>query len=291
MASFNEVEFRRRVQEALEASKVVLSNARAPHYLADAPHNWEDSFLLVRSLTNVLISAQLKALETVGLTDKQLTIMKDWSCTRNVTMRFKVEETCEFVREVQREVESATKAVTANTVLGTTQSYTVTKVTEFFWSLQRNCQIVVYAGTSVEQAIVLCQHLNSTEIKTATQKSPRPARSMPSPHDVNITWLLQHIDERFNASFDIDRQSPSCHTPRRNADSEAALAFVPKIGLWYGMVFSYMLDNTFITREDTFVSDTLPIVRELEKGAISISSANIHTTICASRWQLLTLRR
>jgi len=44
-----------------------------------------------------------------------------------------LQETCKFLRKVEREVKSDTTKVTETTVFGNFKSYTVTKVTEWFW--------------------------------------------------------------------------------------------------------------------------------------------------------------
>lgn len=75
----NEAEFRSRVMRALVEARIVLDAARLPHYLADAPHHFEDGYLLVAALTNVMLTAQLKFLELMGLTEKQLVTIKEWA--------------------------------------------------------------------------------------------------------------------------------------------------------------------------------------------------------------------
>lgn len=46
------------------------------------------------------------------------------------------------------------------------------------------------------------------------------------PIDVNITWLLVHLDENKMINFRIDRDSNDCHTPRRNSEVKAAFAIM-----------------------------------------------------------------
>lgn len=111
MQAFNEVRFRARVDAALNKVRTILETSRAPQYPADVPHEYEDKYLLAESLTNSSIAALLSFFESIGLTEKQFTQLKEWSKSRSVTLRVKAEEKCKFLRKVVREVQSDTKSV------------------------------------------------------------------------------------------------------------------------------------------------------------------------------------
>lgn len=68
---------------------------------------------------------------------------------------------------------------------------------------------------------------------TAVEQTPRPEAHLPTPTDVNITWLLQNVDPQARAgTFKIDRSVASCRTPRRNDEVAAALAALTGLGNW-----------------------------------------------------------
>jgi hypothetical protein len=113
MQKFDENSFKSRVDAALRRVKTVLETNRNPQYPADVPHAYDDKYLLAESLTNISLGAFLVCFENLGLTDKQLAQLKDWSKTRSVTLRLKAEEKCKFLRKVVREVQSDTKSVCA----------------------------------------------------------------------------------------------------------------------------------------------------------------------------------
>lgn len=50
---------------------------------------------------NVAIAAQMNAFVAIGLTEKQLTQMREWAKTRSVTIRLRAEEKCKFLRKVR----------------------------------------------------------------------------------------------------------------------------------------------------------------------------------------------
>jgi hypothetical protein len=106
--SFDEYDFKRRVQEAIEVTKRVLDLNKNPKLPSSVPHKYEDKYILAETLTNVAAAAHLNCLTTVGLTDKQLCELVQWVGEErsSVTLRLQSEEQCKFLREAERKVES-----------------------------------------------------------------------------------------------------------------------------------------------------------------------------------------
>lgn len=111
MKRFDENQFKARVNKALERVKQILEVNRTPQYPADVPHNYEDKYFLAQSLTSSTISSLVFCLSSLGLTEQGFTQLKEWAKTRSVTLRFKAEEKCKFLRKVVREVQSDSKSV------------------------------------------------------------------------------------------------------------------------------------------------------------------------------------
>jgi len=278
MQRFDENAFKSRVDAALRRVKTVLETNRNPQYPADVPHAYDDKYLLAESLTNNTLGAYLVCLENLGLNAKQLAQLKDWSKTRSVTLRLKAEEKCKFLRKVVREVQSDTKSVSNSTVFGKSEHYTVTKVTEYFWQFDANYQLVAFQGTDSDKAVVLQQRAGGIELKTSVETTPKPATVVRPSIDVNITWLLQNLEEstaNFRGKFHIDRLAKSCHTPRRNEPIDGAFRFFTSFYSWAQSVSNYFnstwipvqadhgLDLSAITSEPPFV----PVVPLFEKPA------------------------
>jgi hypothetical protein len=53
--------------------------------------------------------------------------------------------------------------------------------------------------------------------------------------DLNFTWLLSKF-EGGTLGFSIDRSAKTCKTPTRNADIDAALAYMNDFHTWAGNV-------------------------------------------------------
>ena len=127
------------------------------------------------------------------MTEKAFQQMKEWSAKRSVTLRLKAEETCKFLRKATREVESD-KFVANSTMFGKSESYTVTKITEWFWAVEARYELIAFMGNEPEKGTVIASRSGSTELKTTTEATPRPASVVRPNIDVNITWLFAHVE-------------------------------------------------------------------------------------------------
>ena len=64
--------------------------------------------------------------------------------------------------------------------------------------------------------------------------------------DVQLTWLLNRLDGMSLATaFAIARDAAECRTPRRNAQTEEALAFFRTVFAWSERVQAYVTGQVF----------------------------------------------
>eukprot|EP00435_Cladocopium_sp_Y103_P058127 s152_g20.t1 len=102
-------------------------------------HCYEDKYHLVERVTLVTLASQLNCLSTLGLGRDVLAQARQWAQSSQVSLRFRSQEKCTFLREETRRVEDPTKVVSEVSVGGLSMgvtSKTVTKVTEFFWKFE-----------------------------------------------------------------------------------------------------------------------------------------------------------
>ncbi len=98
--------------------------------------------------------------------------------------------------------------------------------------------------------------------------------------DVQLTWLLNRLDRAsLVTSFAIARDAADCRTPRRNAQTEEALAFFRTVFAWSERVQAYLtgqvfpiqtsggLQQSLITDEHVFV----PVVPLFVRGAAAVA--------------------
>lgn len=109
MQPYDETSFKERVQRALEVTRRVLDVNKNPKIPSEVFHQYEDKYTLAESITNVAVAAQLNCLESLGLTDKKLSVLQGWvQENSSVTVRLQAQEECSFLREVERKVDSDT---------------------------------------------------------------------------------------------------------------------------------------------------------------------------------------
>lgn len=213
-------------------------------------HKYPDKYALADAMTNTALAADLNVFELLGLTPASLRKLKDASATRSITLRLKAEETCEFVRERKFDVESATRHETeySSGVVGAVSSVfkrtdrSVTTVTEYDWLFSASWELFAFVGSSETEKTVLQerQRVAFELINSNRDSPPKPKVSVVPSIDVNITWLLQNVDARTGALvFAINRAAPNCHTPRRNANVDAAIRFFAELSSWARQVHAY----------------------------------------------------
>ncbi len=253
MTPYDETRFRHNVDAALRSIRAVLDNTRNPQYPADVPHRYEDKYELVEFLGRTATAATLQGLGEIGLSPEGLGQLLGWGRDQSVTLRFRAQETCTFLREETRKVESAEQRVVEKRSMWGTSETTekvVTTVREYFWRFAFTWEIVAFPGTNAEQGLSLAAHAGSVEIKTAAKTSPRPDKVIRPHLDANITLLLARVDAHQRASFSIDRASPACHTPRRNPEVASLLWVFHEIGHWCGRVHAYLTQTLFAAHPD-----------------------------------------
>lgn len=254
MESYDEARFRQGVDAAMKSVRTILDNTKNPRYPADVPHRYEDKFVLAEFLARTATAALLQCLGGVGLSSEGLAQLIGWAKTHAVTLRFQARESCLFLREETRQVESIHQHVTEKRPFwGGTETTTekiVTTVKEYFWSFEFSYELIAFQGNQADQGLTLHARSGRIELKTGAKTTPRPEKVLRSPLDVQITWLLGQVDAQHRASFSIDRTAPSCHTPRRNTPMDAALLALGELSSWCSRVHGYFLHELFTAQQE-----------------------------------------
>ena len=277
MEEFDEYRFQTKLDAALQRIRTVLDTSRQPQLAADVPHEYADKYELAEFLTNAALASQLTIFEVMGLGEKDVLKLKEWSESRSVTVRFSAEERCTFDREETRTVESPTSVTEVKGVFGkhSVKQKVVRKITEWFWKYDVKYELSVYPGNAPEEKVVLRERAGKYEIKTTTEHTPRPKVSVVDPIEVNASWLMQNLKEGLTVQFGIDRAASSCHTPRRNEQVQRAVEYFASFHRWSEQVRQYFegrlfpvqtghgLDMSKMNAEGVFV----PVMPLLEKKA------------------------
>ncbi|HVJ92033.1 MAG TPA: hypothetical protein VM580_19665, partial [Labilithrix sp.] len=252
MNAYAEHQFRAKMEAALGTIRKVLDNTRNPETPANVPHQYDDKYILAEFVTQVAMASLLQCLENVGLSADGTTRLVDWVKTRSVSLRLSAQESCRFLREETRKIESPEHVTEVRGVFGkTTRSEKVLlTVTEYFWRFDFSYEIVAYQGNAPENAVALLTRSGSVEIKTSAKQTPRPKTVVRPPIDVDVSWLLSRLDEHARPRFAIDRASADCHTPRRNPEVDRALEALAALHVWCGRVVAYFRNDLFSAYAD-----------------------------------------
>eukprot|EP00439_Symbiodinium_sp_Y106_P075270 s350_g14.t2 len=219
-----------RLQKALERVRLVLSTEKTPQLAANVHHQYNDKYFLAAS--------QLNCLSALGLTADQLHGLRAW-LPAQVSLRFRSQEKCTFLREEKREEEDPRKRVEEVSVGGVARaswsSKVVTTITEYFWKFETSYTLEAFRGVGAEDAdrLLLLSRNGQVELKTSAKSPPpHPEARVPAVNqEVNITWLLQLL---------IDRAATGCSTPRRNQDVDKAFAHFTMFTQWANGVSDYL---------------------------------------------------
>jgi hypothetical protein len=238
----------------MKTVKTILDNNRNPLAAGDVSHAYGDKYLLANFSVNTANAATLNALDTMGLDSKGLSQLQDWAGSRSVTLRLESLEQCKFLRETKRDVDSATKNVSTLSVggrdLSSVTHKTVTTITEYFWQFDVEWSLFAFKGNDPTDKLELQQDSGRYEVKTTNKSSPRPVRTVVPVKDINITWLLQQLDQDKHCAFSIDRSdAKKCHTPRRNEDIDKAMAFYQEFARWCREVDQYVRSFWSVQRD------------------------------------------
>jgi hypothetical protein len=258
--SFNEQVFRKKVSNCLSIATQVLERNKHLDTPDNVSHRYEDKYLVADYLANAGIISYLNCLVKLGVSPEQLGQLLDWASTQSVTLIFKVVDKCEFVKEIKRDEEDATKYKTevAGFAVGSFTSKIIRTITEYEYRYSATYELVAFrgVGANASDRIQLMTRSATQKIIRSSQSFPYPEKSMKE-FDVNISWLLRTVSrESKEVTFVVDRKHKDCRTPSRNKDIEGALEFFGRFKNWTDRVAGY-LRNEFFNIELTHSSKTV----------------------------------
>mmetsp|Transcript_8391 Transcript_8391/g.8561 ORF Transcript_8391/g.8561 Transcript_8391/m.8561 type:complete len:961 (+) Transcript_8391:116-2998(+) len=260
MNTFDEAIFRNQVDKSLVRVRQILDTNRHPQYATDINHHYDDKYNLSEFLTKMALSGILNCLNYYGLSAQQLKAILQWVAeNKAVTLRFKSHESCAFLKEIEKSVESKQQHVTEIKVGNRTAvqetSKTITKIKEYFWRFEVNYELIVFYGAEDQMTdparVILGRKSGFHEVKTSTNTPPYQEKVACPPIDVDITWLLSTFDScNLEQIFGIQRNDPLCRTPRRNPQVEAALLQFQHIQIWCEKLITYFTCRLFPVQSD-----------------------------------------
>eukprot|EP01032_Pedospumella_encystans_P031936 gene31936-36056_t len=197
MSNYNEHAMRAKIDECLKTVAVVLDNNKAATIAgADrVSHQYEDKYLLANNLTNMSIVCILNSLELMGVSHAELCALKSWSAQRAVTLKYERKLKCKFIKEIEREVEDPTRVQVDAGIFRTTVK-TITKVKEYIYLIEVDYTLSAHSGVGNNPAETIHITSTSSQVETTLRHTTPPfSESTVNTYNVNISWLLKHLDE------------------------------------------------------------------------------------------------
>eukprot|EP00808_Paulinella_micropora_P009122 g83100.t1 len=247
----SQLAFKTKLATATQKVCEILHDEKHPRAAADVHHVYSDKFSLANQVTQTAIAAHLKALRALGFTNKTLLKAQAWSKGSNVTLRFEQDEKCTFIEKKETWEDADTEHV--RTVAGafnfTVQDKVRHKIKKWYWTFEEHYKVVVFPGSLSSQAITIRESNATTVLVTGSESPPHKELSIKPRVDVSLGWLLSHLGTDLVPSFEIDRMSKHCCTPRRNQEVEACLTFFSNLAQWTNSVMS-ALNGMFAVKSD-----------------------------------------
>eukprot|EP01033_Poteriospumella_lacustris_P012134 gene12134-8678_t len=236
-----------KLEEALAKAKTFLAKEKSQALVIaheDARHRYEDKYLLTEHLTRSTLHALVNNLVALGLSASDLKTIKEWSSNSSILLRFKVEESCVFVREeTKEETTSSITETTTNINTGSEHSSRKTykrKYSEYVYDVAVSHRLEIIRGaaqaTSAESTLTVWNYQRSVPYISRQQK---PVIADANSHDdVDITWLIDALSPSdaqgspLAADFRINRESDDTWTPVRNPQVLSVRADAMKLQGW-----------------------------------------------------------
>lgn len=241
-------QFEAKLKKAIQEVKLLLDAQKTARLPSAHHHCYEDKYHLVERVSLVTLASQLNCFSTLGLGRDVLAQAREWAQSSQVSLRFRSQEKCTFLREETRTVEDPTKVVNEVSVGGLSMgltSKTVTKVTQFIWKFEVSYELELIRGVGADasERRLLQRRSSCEELTTGSKVLPHPESNIAIRKEANITYLLQHLAEDFATPvFQIDRSSKHCKTPRRNAEVEELLSYLQTLAPWVSKVTQYLAE-------------------------------------------------
>lgn len=140
-------------------------------------HSYDDKYLMCNFLTNIALASTYNSLVQLGLEEAQWNTLLDWNQERkfSVSIRFTGVQSCKFIEERIRDVESSKlQTVTQKNVETTSATKVITTVKEYAFEYTTSCELICYAGVGSKDGTIIkvLSHMSSFEVVCRSRRSP-----------------------------------------------------------------------------------------------------------------------
>eukprot|EP01035_Chromulina_nebulosa_P031410 gene31410-41879_t len=247
--SYGTVVFERILEDYSTTVNAVLGNEKAQQLSSpeQAPHSYQDKYVLVEQLTKCIGATALNSLIEIGFTPPILEQLVNFSRQSTITLRLDATHECKFIKEQDRTEDSPHQLqteVSQSLFGGKVTTKVVTKITEYFYkySVKYQLSAIIGVGETIKDNIVIRSRSASQEVVRRSKQSPFPEVET-FKHDLEIHQLLSLLDGNHSINFSINRMLKQCFTPVRNPDVEKVVIFFHKMYNWLSKLERYFTET------------------------------------------------
>ena len=180
---------RAKIDDCMKTVAVVLDNNKAATIAAAdrVSHLYEDKYLLANHLTNTSIACVLNGLELMGVSHSELGSLKAWNAHRAVLLKFERRQKCQFVKEIERDVEDPSRVQVDAGIFRSTVKV-ITKVKEYIYLIEEEYALSAHSGVGDNPAEVIHITSASSQLETTLRTNSAPfSESTVDTFHVNIS--------------------------------------------------------------------------------------------------------
>jgi len=185
--SYHDMQFRKRLDKALAATKLALDKGKCVRPEA-AAHAYDDKFAVAESVTRMAYESALQFCELLGLDAEKARAINDAKGPGRVSLALEIESAALMVKTREKAIEGPSVTVerereSSGALWGSSKSKTssttkvTTKVTEYLWKRTWRCRLLANKGPNLVATVAdwRLEALEATRASTARSCSARCA--------------------------------------------------------------------------------------------------------------------
>jgi hypothetical protein len=284
--NFNKNKFESKIDNALIKIRKIIDNNKYPLLPASqVNHKYDDKFILTEFLVNIALSSNTISFESFGMNN--IDKLVNWSKDNIVTLRFKSEETCNYIRMDTKEIEKGNQREETTNMFGSKKvKRMITTINNFIYDYNVKYSIEACIGGQNSNNCVefLSDSIGQNLITSLNLTSPKPVYKSNDNIEIDISDYLRNLDiTLLFPKFIINRNDSKCVTPSRNTEINQIMKYFSNLNVWSIKIKNYFHQIYQVSKHLSITSNInsrnifIPIIPFLinEKKNVTIDSNTI----------------
>ena len=214
----------------LNVYRVFQDNEKRVVPLEEHRHVYEDKFAVADNLMAETQRSGVEILRAFGMTYEHYVKLQQEAKEKQITLRYESVQRCKFLRKETRKEETGSKHVreyATGLVKGSISHQAGYRITEWFWEIEITWRLLL-------GAVLLQENCGKDEFVTQTKDAPFSAESNTTSYALIVNPLILTPNSIFRGN---------AISPRRNAQVEAVLSWLPQWLQWCNSVISHLTND------------------------------------------------